>query len=252
MGWFETMPSLRLIVLPISPWSERARWVLDHHKLAYKVSEHVPFLGERRLRRLVGPDKPKATVPVLLVDGAVISESLEIARYADRIGAGTPLLPPELEAEILRYSALADATMAEGRALVTAGMLASPGALDEALPPAFPRWLRPILRPITRYSTAWFARKYGLSLDQLDARRAKIRAALPALREGLAGGGEYLLGKFSYADIVMATALQGISPVADRYVPLGPATRAVWTQAEIAQDFADLVAWRDAVYAARR
>ena len=78
-----------------------------------------------------------------------------------------------------------------------------------------------------------------------------MSAALAELRAGLAGG-DHLLGRFTYADIVMATLLQGIAPVADRYIPLGPATRAAWTQPELLRDNADLVAWRDRLYERHR
>ena len=40
----------RLVSLKVSPWSERAKWALDHQRLSYQVVEHAPFLGERRLR----------------------------------------------------------------------------------------------------------------------------------------------------------------------------------------------------------
>lgn len=35
-------------------------------------------------------------------------------------------------------------------------------------------------------------------------------------------------------------------------IRLGPATRAVWTQPALAAEFADLLAWRDGLYAAHR
>ena len=47
-------------------------------------------------------------------------------------------------------------------------------------------------------------------------------------------------------------AVSGVSPVADRYVPLGPATRAAWTQPELVAANADLIAWRDRLYERHR
>lgn len=246
------MPKLRLIYLPVSPWSERARWALDHHGLSYTTSVHVPFLGERALRKLVGPGVTRATVPVLIADGVVLRESWDIALYADRAGTGTPLIPPDREAEVRRYTELADRMMASGRALVTDAMIQSPGALEEALPPEVPRWLRGLLRPVTRYTMRWFARKYGVSDVQRPARVAEIRAALLELRAALAAGSGTLLGGFTYADIVVATGLQGVSPVDHPAIRLGPATRQAWTVPELAGEFADLLAWRDRIYAEHR
>lgn len=244
--------SLRLIGLKVSPWSERAKWALDHHRLSYKNIEHAPFVGERRLRRLVGADKPRATVPVLLTGEQVLCESWDIACYADREGAGTRLILPEREAEVRKWNTLADETMAAGRALVAAALLASPAAIDEGLPPQVPVWLRPVLRPVGTYGVKWFARKYGLDRMDAAAQRAKLRSTLEILRAALTPDRPYLLGSFSYADIVMATCLQGVLPVADRYIQLGPATRQVWTCTELAAEFPDVLSWRDRLYAQHR
>ena len=59
----------RLVTLHVSPFSERARWALDHHGIAYRVDPHTPFLGEPRLRRLVAkartPRPQRAVYPLL-------------------------------------------------------------------------------------------------------------------------------------------------------------------------------------------
>ncbi len=244
-------PARRLLILPISPWSERARWALDHHGLAYKTEIHTPLFGESRLRRLAGPARERATVPILRVGDQVLADSWDIAQYAEREGRGAPLLPPGLEPEIRRWTTLADELMGEGRALVTGAILSSPAALDETLPRAVPRWLRPLLRPVTRYVTAWFARKYRFSLDDLALSRERVRDRLVQIRAGL-GGRATLLETFSYADIAVATSLQGVSPVNSPTIRLGPALRQAWTQPELAAEFADLIAWRDGLYAAHR
>ena len=244
----------KLVSLHVSPWSERAKWALDHHGLTYEVVEHFPVLGERRLRQLVGPGKPRATVPVLLDGEDVLSESWDIARYADRVGRGTKLIPEDQEAAIKRWTGIADEAMQAGRALVLASIVANPGALDEGGPRSVPRWLRPMLRPVARRAMHTFARKYGLRLDAASEQVATFRAGLDELRKGLgsAGGAPFLLGSFSYADIVMATLLQGVAPVADRFIRLGPDTRRAWTQDGLSTEYADLVAWRDATYEKQR
>ena len=56
------------------------------------------------------------------------------------------------------------------------------------------------------------------------------------------------------AEIPFATAtlLQGVVPVAGRYICLGPATREAWTQADLAEEYADLIRWRDQLYERHR
>ncbi|MDC0721616.1 glutathione S-transferase family protein [Nannocystis bainbridge] len=241
-----------LLHLPISPWSERARWVLDHHGFAHTRVEHVPVIGERKLRRLVGRRDGPATVPVLIDGDLVIADSWEIARHVERLGSGAPLLPEGRLDEVRRWTAVADAAMQSGRAMAIAAMLRDPAALDASMPPPMPGWVRRLLRPVNRQAMQWFARKYGLSLADLAPHAAQQREGLEAVRAGLAASSPYLLGSFSYADIAAATLLQGVQPVADDLVPFDPATRAAWTQPALVREYADLLSWRDELYKKHR
>jgi len=246
------MTAERLLVsLPVSPFSERARWALDHHRLAYKTFIHEPFVGEGKLRKVVGPGK-KATAPVLVEGDVVITDSTAIARHADAIGASTTLFPAGRDADIDHWVALANDASSAGRALVTRALLNSPRALDETLPPLLGP-LRPLLRPVTRHGTRWFGRKYNVAIDDdaIAAATAAVRQALLTLRAALAGK-RCLLDEFSYADIVAALILQSATPVKHAAFPLLPATRAAWTSPALTAEFSDLLAWRDELYATHR
>jgi glutathione S-transferase len=245
------MGAPKLIVLHVSPWSERARWALDHHGIAYRALQHAPFMGELRLRRIVGRRAGPATVPVLIDGDRVIAQSWDIALWADRQGDGALLIPAEHEPAVREWARVVDEASSHARALVVRDLLESPAALDESLPPEVPTWFRPLIRPITRYGTSWFARKYGLDLNAIADHERAVRTALEKLRSGL-DGAPYLLGSFTFADIVAATLLQGIAPVGDEHIALGPATRTVWTRHAVATQFADLVEWRDELYRKHR
>jgi glutathione S-transferase len=192
------------------------------------------------------------TVPILFAGEETFVESWDIAHYADREGKGTKLIPRDHEADIQRWNDLSDEAMSAGRALLVPVLLRTPKALDEQLPPYVPRWSRPALRPLTRYATEWFAKKYALRFEDAPAHLARVRTALEILRAALAKSSPYLLGDFSYADIVMAVTLQGVSPVDDHFIPLEPASREAWTRSELASEFSDLVAWRDQLYERHR
>jgi len=241
-----------LVVLPVSPWSERARWALDHHRVSYRTVRHAPFIGELRLRRLIGPRTRPATVPVLIDGDAVLTDSWDIALHADRVGRGELLIPFERELEIRAYADLAERISSHARALLLPELLDNPDALDENAPLPMPGRLRALLRPVMRIGTHWFARKYGIDRSDRAQSERTVREGFDQLRRALPRSGSYLLGTFSYADIVMATTLQGIAPVADSYIRLGPATRRVWTQPELACEYRDLIEWRDALYRDRR
>jgi glutathione S-transferase len=242
----------KLYVLKTSPWSERAKWALDHHGLGFETIDHTPMLGELRLRRVAGgPGKKRVTTPVLVDEGRVLTDSWDIALYADEVGKGSKLVPAERESEVRRWNDAAEEAMRAGRTLLIPRLRQSGEALDSILPPVFPTWVRPALRPITRYATTWFSRKYDLRFDEA-AELAKMRSALENLRAALAKSSPYLLGAFSYADIVMAIVLQGVRPVDDRYFPLDPAMRVVWTREDFVADYGDLLAWRDLLYERHR
>lgn len=237
-----------------SPWSERVRWVLDHHGIACERVEHVPIIGERKLRRLAGNPPGRVTAPLFLDGNTILRESWDIAKWADARGTEARLIPADREAEVRRWVGIADETSDAGRGLITAAIAGSPKALDEALPPAFPSLIRPLLRPIGRMAMGQFGRKYAVKTEDEASRLRRMRAGLDALRAGLppATNQPYLLDAFSYADIAMATVIQGVLPVDNRYIRLGPATRAAWTREDLARDYADLVRWRDELYSRHR
>jgi glutathione S-transferase len=239
-----------LVSLAYSPWSQKARWALDHHHVPYRVEPYLPMLGEPLLRARLRRPFGQVTVPVLFTDDGPIADSLAIARYAERMGSGAPLFPLASLDAIERWNARSDVAMRAGRTLVTRRTLESPGAQAEALPKFIPPGARPFLRGMAYAGARYLALKYGLSTDTSPAEEA-LAAELEALRAALAGR-PYLLDDFTYADIAMAVVLQMVRPVRDAFVRLGPATRDAWTIPSLADRFADLVAWRDALYEKHR
>lgn len=123
--------------------------------------------------------------------------------------------------------------------------------LIESMPPMIPRVLRASMRPAARQVIAFLARKYDTKTRDAGQYTRTFTDVLVAIRDAL-GKKSYLLDAFTYADVTCAVVLQFVAPVADRYIKLGPASRAVWTDASLRERFADLVEWRDALYARHR
>jgi glutathione S-transferase len=251
------MPTL--ICLPYSPWSERAAWALDRRGIAYDKEVYEPVLGELRLRRLRGGAPGPTSVPVLVTDDRVIADSGAIARWADGRGSGPRLFPDE--AAVAAWEAVAEQATAAGRARSLRRVLADPDAVMDLVPKAL-RPLGPIARGIAATGVRRTLRKYGATGTADDAHRAALVAALERLRDGLAAGSgtpKTLLGAFSYADITAAQALVFVSPPeppADGAprpgIRIGRASRRAFRDPELAVAYADLVAWRDALYAEYR
>ena len=233
-----------LLQLPYSPWSERARWALDARGIDYTQRRYQPLLGEpelgRRLRRWRGP----VSVPVLLTDEGAIADSVEIARWADAHGSGPTLFPSE---DVVMWASRSQAGLAAGRAVSLTRVLGMPDAIDELSPP-WVRKLGGVGRAVTRAGVARTRRKYGGSAQTDAQHQADLEAVLDELRAALKGRST-ILDTFSFADIAMAQVLCFVAAPDRRYVKLGKANAAAFGDPELARRYADLVAWRDALYA---
>ncbi|OIP34929.1 MAG: hypothetical protein AUK47_17435 [Deltaproteobacteria bacterium CG2_30_63_29] len=245
--------NLTLFKLGYSPWSERALWALDHHGLARREREYTPIFGEPGMRLKARRFKGRVTVPLLVSDDGVYQDSLEIARYADAHGSGSPLFPGLAGEVIATWNARSEEMLGAGRARLTSRIAQSKAAKKDSLK-FLPGPLRGAMLPLANIGIAYITRKYKLDPTAQEADLATIRQGLIELRGALADGRRNVLGEvgFSYADITMAVSLQVVEPVAERYIELGPALRECWREPSLSQEFSDLVEWRDEIYAKHR
>ncbi|MCC6214938.1 MAG: glutathione S-transferase [Polyangiaceae bacterium] len=234
-----------LIGLAYSPWTERARWALDHHGIPHAFESYLPVVGEPalrlRARRLTG----RVSVPVLLGPGGPVWDSRGIAEHADRTGRGDPLCAGH-ERALDAWMPGIEGALDAARSLVLRAIEASPLASAESVPLPMPRALK---GPTARFGTAVLRWKYGSTEPDADA-EARVAALLDRARDAVRPG--YVDGTFSLVDIALAGVVQAIQPVAERFLPLGPGTRAAWTRPALAERFAEVIAWRDSLYERHR
>lgn len=238
--------------IPFSPWSEKARWALDHHHVEYREASYTPVLGEYALRWRMRRPFGRISVPVLQDGPSWLTDSFDIARHAEEIGCGTPLFPNDATAEIEEWNRKSEATLASGRAILMRGWARTPELADAALPPWIPKVLAPLLRSLGKRRLETFMAKYGISAKDRSHDHV-LAAGLDELRKALSGR-RYLVGdSFSYADITMALTLQQVSPVDPRFiVRLSGLDASGMHIPELAERYADLLAWRDDLYARHR
>jgi glutathione S-transferase len=248
-----------LLHLPYSPWSERARWALDVRRVPHRLVTYQPLLGEPRLRVALRRLRGNVSVPVLFTDAPdarVLADSFAIARFADAHGYGPRLFPGDAagDAAIVRYNEASERALAAGRVLALRRVLASDAALMELVPRALGRPLGRAAIALSRFGIERTLRKYAAADRASADALATLREVLTELRTNLAPSGKTLLGRFSYADITMAQTLVFVSPPETKagHLRIAPANRAAFTDAALASEFADLVAWRDALYAEHR
>ena len=237
-----------LVGLAYSPWTQRARWALDHHAIAYDFKHYLPTVGEPMLRLKTGNFFGRISVPVLITPHGVVTDSLSIARHADSVGRGSKLVDGQDEA-VVKWIADAEVALDAARGLVIRAISASPRAQEESVPLPLPLALK---RPLARFGAATLARKWKAQLSESEA-EGRMATVLEKLRTALGGKSDgYITGTFSFSDVAMAGVVQAILPVADRWVHLKPATREAWTRPALAARFADLVSWRDFLYEKHR
>lgn len=245
-----TLTPLRFYAESFAPWCERARWALDHHGIEYREITQLPLVSELTLRIAARRRLERATVPMIVGRDDCIIGSDAIARYAESRGSGSPLFPIDREHEVAGWMETSETLMVAGRAMLLPRMATNAPALREQLPSWIPRSLRRGFTWIASLGVRHLISKYGVRADD-ERHDAESRRCLQRLRVALADG-DYLAGsRFSYADVTMAAALQFVLPV-DGWISLEPATREVWTNHRLADDYADVLAWRDRLYQRHR
>lgn len=243
---------MRLVGEHFSPWTEKARWALDHHRLAYAFREYTPVIEEPWLRLMTRNFSRKpATIPVLFDGRDTLTDSFAIARHADRKGARSKLFPASGLEAIEAWNETSERALGAGRALFFARLEKDAEAQLDFVPSFFPQPVRPLLRRSMGPTVAYLRKKHGADDAFLARAHEGLDQALASLREALSGR-LHLLDELSYADLAMAVVLQFVKPVDDRHIPLSRAHRRCFTEAELARKHGDLLEWRDRLYAAHR
>lgn len=119
------------------------------------------------------------------------------------------------------------------------------------VPPSVPAALKPLLLPVAKKGVAAFIKKYRMR-EQADTHEQLFHAELERLSQALVGRRYLVNDTLTYADIAMALVLQGISPVAERYMPRIPGGRPIASFNQLPSRYAHLITWRDELYAQHR
>lgn len=231
-----------LLQLPQSPWSERARWALDHHGVSYRAVEYLPFVYAPIVRLASGEPARQVTVPMLFDDGRVLRDSIEIGRHAESLGGGAKLFTDE--GAVLHYCELSDRFLQAARIRALHRLALDDEALRESLPPLMARAPSAFV-PVARTVTRMMLGKYDTTSRPPAETEATLATVLADLDETL-GSADYLAGgAFSFADIAVASALGFVRP--HPRAPLGQRERLVYTEPKLEALFPRLLAWRDRI-----
>lgn len=232
------MPEHTLVGESFSPFTQKARWALEYAGVEHGYQEYTPTISEPGLRWRMRQWSGVVSVPVLFAGDQIVRGSWEIARYASQYAADGRLGD---FTQVATWNDLSERALEEGRTRVVRSVLRDPQALEEAVTAIFPAALAKPLRFVARDAAARLDRKYGHLVVP-----GSLRTALQLTRAKLQQvGDDFLLGSFSYADIAMCVVLETLAPSMRTEPPLGPATKACWSDPELAREFEDLLRWRE-------
>ena len=195
------MPGTRLVTIPMSHYCDKARWGLERAGIGYVEEGHVQGISLARALLAGG----RRTVPVLVAEGRVLSDSTDILVWCDAVGdPPSPLFPVDagVEALVARFSAdLGPAT----RALMYHQMLPRRSLSIRYGSHGLPRWERALLR--AAYPVLGFVLPRWLRIDAncLARSRDLVDTIFAEVAERLADGRRYLAGDaLTAADISFA------------------------------------------------
>jgi glutathione S-transferase len=226
-----SMPTLELIELYPSPFSERLRWVLDLKGLPYARTPYVPLASEEDHARRTGI----RTAPVLVADGEVIGDSDRSVDWLEATHPSPALVPadPRRRAQVRTWELYATEVLAPAARLV---MIGGFKAMN--------------MQPLADH----FAAKYHWN-EAAEARVDHVlRTALPELAAAVAAARHLVGDGFTRADLTVATMLTptlGLPP--DDVFAMDAGTRKMFgTPFGSDPSLAPLREWRDETYRRHR
>ncbi|WP_437954571.1 glutathione S-transferase family protein [Sorangium sp. So ce119] len=207
----------RLVTIPFSHYCEKARWALDRAGVPYREDAYLPLAHALPALRAGG----HRSVPVLVSRAGAITDSTDIARYADAFvpseHALFPGAPDALRAEVEALEERFDRDLGpaarrvvyfhllpdEDAAFVVMGRsIHARAAAGATLPWWFGRGAFRAYFPVARAVI-----RRALRIDAAGAERSlgKLRAVFDTVNERLRDGRPFLVGdRFTAADLTFA------------------------------------------------
>ncbi len=211
--------NFRLITIPISHYSEKARWALDYLQISFSEVAHMPPFHRGATKKYGG-----TSVPVLVTDTKVICDSTAILRYLDTLQPGS-LYPTEPavqalipELETLFNQVLGVNTRRWGYSSILTPALIYPKWTQGV--PIWEKWLFPIVFPKVKEIVL-------KSIDITDTSAIEsyreIERVFDRVNEILADGRQYLLGdRFSAIDLTFAALAAPILQPPEHHISPSP------------------------------
>jgi glutathione S-transferase len=214
------MPTnFRLITIPVSHYVEKVRWALDYLKIPFQELPQMPPFHRGATKKYGG-----LTVPVLVNDTIVKTDSTDILRYLDTLYPGKLYsVDPELQALSTELETLFNLKLG-----VSTRRWGYSHILNREL--LYPRWTfgvpfwQKLLFPIIFPKVESIVRaNFDITTTSAAESYQEIMRVFDRVTEILADGRKYLLGdRFSAIDITFAALAAPVLQPPEQHIPPSP------------------------------
>jgi glutathione S-transferase len=209
----QTPAPVRLITIPVSHYCEKIRWALIRSQIPFVEDRHMPPFHQFFTKRVGGK-----SVPVLVTETKVLTDSADILKYIDEIAPPAAKLYPTNPQDLQQVEELVK-------------------SFDLVLAPAVRQWAyfhivseKKLIQPLFCQGTPWYekllfpiifkkipteiVKEYDINPASAIVAHQSITDIFETVGRLLADGRRYLVGdRFSAADLAFATlAAPIISP----------------------------------------
>ncbi len=228
----------RLITIYFSHYCEKARWALERANVEFVEEPHVPGISGIAVKFARG----KRSVPVLVHDEGVLTESADIVRWADAS------LYPTGDAEVVALCETFDRKLGPATRRVAYGrVLELPIArLRELFGFGLSPWEATLGRTLASPLVALIRRSLKVNPEGVERSRSEITEVFATVAERLKDGRPYLCGDaFTAADLTFA-ALAAPIVAPEAYARFFPSTVMDLVKDDITGPYRDSVAYAHA------
>jgi glutathione S-transferase len=195
--------------LKVSHYNEKARWALDHKRVAHRRRAVTPGRHVRIAKRLTGG----RTFPVLELDGRAIGDSTRIIEELERRHPEPPLYPADA-ADRRRARELEELFDEElgpyARLLVVAHLVPEPDLFLSTFTPDLGGVRRRIALAAAPRMRGRIEAMFGIDEASVAGALAKLRAAGERFRAEVRPSGHLVGDEFTVADLTLAALLSPI------------------------------------------
>ncbi len=211
--------NFRLITIPVSHYVEKVRWALDYLKIPFQESPQMPPFHRGTTKKYGG-----TTVPVLIANTIIKTDSTEILRYLNTLHPGK-LYPadPELQALSQELETLFNLTLGENTRRWGYSNILTRDLLYPKWTFGVPFWQK-LLFPIIFSKVEPIVREnFKITATSAAEAYQEIMGVFDRVAEVLADGRKYLLGdRFSAIDITFAALAAPILQPAEQHIQPTP------------------------------